>query len=286
MKYKIRMSFIASLFLLSCSGNSDLKDKTVAKNADTLVESFQNDDEIIEPEASTSELRTVWNYIPKMRDSISELIKTNPKVAGKELKKFLISFSKYSDQIEKALQSNKEIYVLDKLVNSNTKSLNPKEKEVAERIKSSGFKVEATEGDPYLEMDEDVLKSFLPVLNGEMLAYWKLNTNEIDQKCCDDGGILLTDKELVRRTVDWRLMTHHKNCQAFDDEIMETADRYMELLCYGTDNSPAFDSETGLFRKELFDLMEVEVKKHAKTDVAHLFNVYFSELIDNRTIPY
>lgn len=268
---------IVSVFLtlLSCKNRNDVtqSDNNVKS---TGIESAQTE-KIIEPEPKITTFD--WSKTQGLKRTLISELQRDSKHNDKLIMKFLDDYSKIE------IDFNDILFDLSNYDSLNTLAYAPNDIvyenaiEFKNKVEANGFSIAQSEGMIYIAKSTDYIKSDLAeFLDSTSMDFINLYCQEIDSVCCEDAGIIISDKLLVMRALLWgNLMEKVK-----DLEYKRVAEsefyRYLLLIYSGQDNTPSFDWRTGKYNANLFKLMNSIVLEYPQSKVSKEFKGYIELL--------
>jgi len=148
-------------------------------------------------------------------------------------------------------------------------------------VKTNGFSIEQSEGMIYIAQNTDFIKSgILPLVNSISIEFINLYSNEIDKRCCEDAGIIISTEEIVNRVYKWGELSKKVTELEYKKHVEDEFYSNLYLLFYGQENTPAFDWETKKYNRKAIDLMNNIIEKKTTSRAAEEFKP-FIELLRN-----
>lgn len=119
-----------------------------------------------------------------------------------------------------------------------------------------GYVVGSAEGSIYLSLTgEYIQKDLQEHVDSLGWRFIQLYTEENDEPCCEDAGIMLNHKELVIRVVQWAEMKEESKGTAYEEYALARYRQNLYFLLAGLDNTPSFAFEDGKYNAYYFDDM-------------------------------
>ena len=151
------------------------------------------------------------------------------------------------------------------------------------QLKEHALLVRFAEGTPYLIPDlEYTINSFGDRISLASQEYLKQLKIEFEEPYSDDGGIIITMKELGSRTVFWDDFVTKYPTSFFSGEAKQQFNEYKLTLLKGLDNTPAFGFEDKKISKEFLDTYNFIIKNSPNTETAALLKEYLVVLAKNK----
>lgn len=112
-------------------------------------------------------------------------------------------------------------------------------------LKANGFRIEETEGIPFIEKDYAWVKERLyRYLSQPLRAYLEQLRKEYDEPYQEDAGLLVSGEELADRTIWWERFLNDHPKFPFRAQVAANRQEYLSALLTGMDNSPVYDSDS------------------------------------------
>ena len=270
-------NFAIFLIFIGCiNGNPKTDFEAVADTIEIQSQSLQNKFE------STSAIAKAfdWTKTKKLKQKLlSDLRNTN------HIDKTLISFLNELEQLEYAFNDilitlpsydslNTLAYSVDGLVYDNAINF----ERLAEK---NGFSIAQSEGMIFLTMNTNFVKSeVMESLDPLSAEFLNLYCSEIDSVCCSDGAIIISEKELVLRAFLWGNLTEKSRDSEYYDRAKFNFYNYISLIYIGLNNTPSFDYDSGIYNKNLFNLMNEIIDQYPNSLAAEEFKEYTEILVE------
>lgn len=268
---------IVSVFLtlLSCKNRNDVSqsDNNVKS---TEIESAQTE-KIIEPEPKITTFD--WSKTQGLKRTLISELQRDSKHNDKLIMKFLDDYSKIEKDFNDILfdlsnydSLNTLAYAPDDIVYENAI-------EFKNKVEANGFSIAQSEGMIYIAKSTDYIKSDLAeFLDSTSMDFINLYCQEIDSVCCEDAGIIISDKLLVKRALLWGNLLEKVKDLEYKRVAESEFYSYLLLIYSGQDNTPSFDWTTGKFNANLFKLMNSIVLEYPQSKVSKEFKGYIELL--------
>ena len=154
---------------------------------------------------------------------------------------FLINFTTYQNNLNDSLYNDANYETYNTLIYSNETLIDPKAKEFEAIIKEYGFFISSSEGDIFLEKDPSFLNNFTIYLSERMNVFKKQYIKEIKFPIAEDGGIIISTKELIERMLFWEHFARSNKGFELPEYAQEEFENNLFYLMFGMDNTPIFD---------------------------------------------
>jgi hypothetical protein len=146
-------------------------------------------------------------------------------------------------------------------------------------MKERGVWPQHGEGDTYFYPSERaLLEWFGPLVSEEIRQFLRLWADEQAKPVAEDAGIMVPRAELERRILATERFLTDFPASPVRDPVRVRHGHYLGLYLGGTDNSRAFDMDTGVFRLDLRQALEAFAVAHPGTLSAHTVAEYLEVL--------
>ena len=261
--------------------------KQAAKEQTEVVNNEVANNEVIteqksEEEQSVSVIPSIqvdWKKVHALKNSTIEELKKKEKSEDRIIMNFLNKYSKLPDEFERIFFSQDTNYQLSRAYLSAALSGNTRTLDFVNEFETNGFRFKQAEGDIYIDRNGDFIKSgILPLVNSISAEFINLYSNEIDNECCDDAAINISEEELVNRVYKWGELSKKVTELEYKKHVEDAFYSNLNLLFIGVDNTPAFDWETKKFNNDLIDLMNRIIEENPTSRAAIEFKQYIEIL--------
>ncbi len=152
---------------------------------------------------------------------------------------------------------------------------------------SNGFRILSAEGQIFFTLSGDFIKEdieqFCDTLSWEFL---NLYTLENDRPCCEDGGMVISTEDLMKRVSGWGNLIDRAAGTEYEDIVKASYESNLDLLFFGLNNTPAFDYDTNKYKEEYFNEMSEFVANNPDHRASQDFAPFIELLEDsNMEIP-
>ena len=179
---------------------------------------------------------------------------------------------------------NDKFYTLPYYDSINTyyydeKEVLPIAKAFEQKVNENGFELRSTEGMAYIgESGAFISQNITPFLDPLSASFMKIYTRQLDDTCCEDAGIIISDQELVQRVYVWGKLMDQVGESKYKNIVENSYYGNMDLLFTGLDNTPAVDFDNEKFRPELIVEMQKIIDKFPESRAAIEFQKYLEIL--------
>jgi hypothetical protein len=279
MKLKTIIIISAFLALLSCKNRSN------ESQSDNNLNNAYIKAEIDSVKPTTiielgHEIETFdWSLTQGLKSTLISNLQRDSKNIDKHLMKFLDDYTKIEKDFNKILFDLSNYDSLNTLAYSPDNIIYENAIKFKSKVEANGFSIAQSEGMIYIAKSTDYIKSDLAeFLNSTSMDFINLYCQEIDSTCCEDAGIIISDKLLVERALLWGNLLEKVQDLEYKRVAESEFYSYLLLIYSGQDNSPSFDWSTGKFRENLFKLMSNIVIEYPNSKVSKEFKEYIELL--------
>jgi hypothetical protein len=146
-------------------------------------------------------------------------------------------------------------------------------------MKARGVWPQRGEGDTYFYPSESVLLEWLgPLVSEQIRQFLRLWADEQARPVAEDAAIMVPRDELERRILATERFLADFPESPVQDPVRVRHGHYLALYLGGTDNSRAFDMNTGVFRLDLRQALEAFAAAHPGTWSARTVAEYLEAL--------
>ncbi len=154
-------------------------------------------------------------------------------------------------------------------------------KELVQKARNTGFKVEQVEGAFIPVMDYSFYKKFSSFGTPDIKEYIELMSVESDQPSVLGGGVVIGWDEVIRRGV-----SHERFLEAYEDSHKRDAinalfSNYKELAFFGTEVTPLFDSQTGELLEDVRYAYEQAIADEGTSDFVKNLKAFMKIVAEN-----
>jgi hypothetical protein len=267
------------LTLLSCKNRSnESQSDNNFKSADIKTEI-----DSIKPETiidSGTEIVTFdWSLTQELKSTLVSDLQRDSKNIDKHIMKFLDDYTKIENDFNEILFDLSNYDSLNTLAYSPDNIVFENAIEFKNKVEANGFSIAQSEGMIYIAKSTDYIKSDIAeFLDSTSADFINLYCQEIDSICCEDAGIIISDKLLVERALLWGNLL--EKCQDLEYKRVAESEfySYLSLIYSGQDNTPSFDWQTKEFSRSRFDLMNEIIETYPDSKAAIEFKE-FTELL-------
>lgn len=192
---------------------------------------------------------------------------------------FLKSFNTYQNNMNNVLFDDPKYDTYNTLIYSDENLIDPEAKIFEDSIHNLGFFISNSEGMIFLEKDPQFLKKFAKYLSERMNTFRIQYSNEIQNPLAEDGGIIISTDELIKRMLFWEKFANaHK-----DFELPNYANNQFKMhlfyLMFGMDNTPIHDwSDSLQIRPELIKTYNHIIEDYPNSDAVEYLKEYLNYL--------
>jgi hypothetical protein len=178
-------------------------------------------------------------------------------------------------EVEKKLQDDKAQKELSALQFPITKEKigelkNEDLRKMVLQVVEGGYKLETTEGYVFPVVDYAALAALDGGASPAMKAYLSIMASESEHKSADDGGLVITRGELVKRVIDTETYAKQYPDAPEHAKVEQKFVNYLYLYLVGLDNTPIFDFQTFRVLPEVKSDFEQTVAHHPGTVTAKM----------------
>lgn len=229
----------------------------------------------IELQASTFD----WTIPQQLKKQLKLDLDNNPNEADKLIIRFLGEYGKVEREFNDILFGLSNYDSLNTLAYAPDDVIYENAYEFKDLAESNGFSIAMSEGMIYLTKNTDFIKSSLiEVRDSISVEFVHLYCQEIEEVCCEDAGIIISDKELVNRAFCWGNFLEKAQHLEYRNIAESEFNSYLSLIYNGQENTPSFDWQTKEFSRNIFDLMIEIIKTYPDSKAAIEFKE-FTELL-------
>ena len=232
----------------------------------------------------TPSIKFDWGKVIALKNSTIEELKKKEKSEDKIIMNFLNKYSKLADDFSDILFNNENYDHFNTLIldyYSGDKNATPPALEFKNEIETNGFNLEQSEGMIYIAQNTDFIKSeILSLVDAISKEFINLYCNELDNRCCEDAGIIISTEELVNRVYKWGELSKKVSRLEYKNHVEDEFYSNLSLLFFGIDNTPAFDWETKKYNSKAIDLMNKMIEKNPTSRATEKFKP-FIELLES-----
>ena len=279
MKRHLILLTVLSLFIFSCKTES--KKETINSNSENENSEVIQDTTLTVENSSieTNAITFDWSKSQLLKQDLLAELEQNNLPHDRLLVNYLNSYSKLVSEFNDILFDLDNYDSLNTLIYLNKEKIYQCAINFKEKVESSGLSIASSEGMIYLEKNTSFIKSeVLEQLDSVSAEFLNLYCLEIDTVCCTDGGLIISEEELVNRVLNWGNLLDKVSGLKYHKIVNSEFYSNLALLYWGQDNTPAFDRVSGKYNQVSFDLMQNIIKQFPNSIVAKEFNEY-SELI-------
>src|SRR5690554_4042964 len=220
-----------------------------------------------------------WSIPQLLKNQLMLDLDNNPNEVDKSIIRFL---DKYGMAVN---EFNEILFGLNNYDSLNTLAYAPDDEiyknayEFKDLAEENGFSIAMSEGMIYLTKNTDFIKSSLvEVRDSISVEFVHLYCQEIEEVCCEDAGIIISDKELVNRAFYWGNFLEKAQHLEYRNIAESEFNSYLSLIYNGQENTPSFDWQTKEFSRSIFDLMIEIINTYPDSKAAIEFKE-FTELL-------
>lgn len=146
-------------------------------------------------------------------------------------------------------------------------------------VNKNGFQLTSSEGMIYIAESADYIKKdIINIVDPYSQEYLNQYCNQVENICCDDASIVISEEELVNRIYNWgellKKVQGLKYAQLVDGHFYGN----LSLLYEGLENTPSFDMDTNKFSNSLMDQMKRLIKNHPDSKASIEFQEFLNLL--------
>ena len=220
-----------------------------------------------------------WSRIPMLREQLILDLESDPNETDQTLIRFLDDYEALVREFNNILFDLDNYDSLNTLAHAQDGNIHESAREFKKQAEKNGLRIASSEGMIYFTIHTGYLNSNvynqLDLVSREFLS---LYIEEIDHVCCKDAAIIISDRELVERALNWGNLLE----KSYDLEYRRLAESrfnyYIDLVFIGIDNTPSFDWQTGYFNRGIFESMNEIIGKYPNSIAAKQFKK-FSEVL-------
>jgi len=154
------------------------------------------------------------------------------KIQKNNLPKFEDMFA--NDDMQRKINSE------NKAITAQSEIKDTRLRELLDKTKSSGYKIETAEGFFFPIIDYGFYKNFSPFVTSDMKDYIDIMAVESDKIPAKDAALVIGWDEVLKRALNQeKFINTHKDSMKVD-EIKQIYKKYVTFTLYGTNNTPLF----------------------------------------------
>lgn len=279
MKQHLILLTIFSLILVSCKNGNGKETKT--QYLETEVPEKKNEKLETNKTAvkETQEKSFNWSKSKALKQKFLSALKESDLPQDKIVVDYLNAYVELANEFNDILFKKSNYDSLNTLVYLNKDKIYQCALDFKTQVETSGFSISSSEGMIYIEQNTTFIKSesteLLDSVSVEFLNNYCL---EVDAICCEDAGVIISEKELINRVLNWGNLIEKANGTKYLEIAKTEFYSNLSLLYMGLDNTPSFDWTTGKFNKNSFDYMKKVIEQFPNSKAAKEFKE-FSDLI-------
>lgn len=151
--------------------------------------------------------------------------------------------------------------------------------QMKERLSGYGMKLTTSEGDFYLEPDNDYLiQNFSDKISPAYNEFLQIAASDQKEKFADDASILIPIDSLAKRITVWEDFMEKYPSFVSIGKAQDYYSQYMETFLSGTDNSKAFDPKSNKLKEDLKKSLEKYMAEYAGRKSAAVVKDYYDLL--------
>jgi hypothetical protein len=155
-------------------------------------------------------------------------------------------------------------------------------RKIKERLAGYGMNLSTSEGEFYLEPDNDYLiQHFGEKISPAYLEFLTISSTEQKQKFADDGTILIPADSIGKRIVTWENFMEKYPYFVSIGKVQDLYAQYMEAYLSGTDNSKVFDPTSNKLKDDLRQSFEAYIAQNPGKKSTSIIKGYFDLLKSN-----
>ena len=278
MKYNSVLIVIFSLIFFACQNRNqesqsvinldNIDIDTKAEEQSGKISQSQNWDKIFN-----------WSKLHLLKEQLILDLKNDTNQTDKALIRFLDEYDKLVREFNNILFDLDNYDSLNTLAYAPDDNIHESAKEFKKQVEKNGLNVASSEGMIYLTMNTRYLNSniynLLDLVSQEFLS---LYSKEIDYVCCEDAAIIISDKELVGRALNWGNFLEKSYGLKYGQLAESKFNFYINLIFNGQENTPSFNWQTRDFNRSIFESMNEVIGKYPNSIASKQFKE-FSDLL-------
>ncbi|GAB6181336.1 hypothetical protein JCM14036_26550 [Desulfotomaculum defluvii] len=217
-------------------------------------------------------------------EEVAQFINDNISLVTKEnASQMIISFEEI--QKEKLPQLETMFFEADnqtKLANEYESTMkdadikDPELKELLQKTKNSGYKVETAEGTFFPILDYQFYKKYSDYVTPDMKSYIEIMAVESAEVPAKDAALVIGWDEVVKRT-----LTQEKFINTYKDsvklkDVKQLYNKYIIFVLYGLNNTPLFSYDSNTVDLKALEAYNNAVKNGDTSDFLHILQNYLN----------
>ncbi len=147
------------------------------------------------------------------------------------------------------------------------------------QVNKNGFMLTSSEGMIYIAENSDFIKKdIFNLIDQYSKEYLIQYCNQVENICCDDASLVISEEELVHRIYNWGELLSKVQGSKYASLVEGHFYGNLSLLYEGLDNTPSFDMDTELFSTSLIGQMKKLIKKHPDSKASMEFQEFLNLL--------
>ncbi len=153
---------------------------------------------------------------------------------------------------------------------------------IGKEAEESGFLLTASEGMIGYQTDQYALEGAIGgIFSNEVKEYIRLKKNEYKHRLFSDAAISGSLEDLMNDAISWSNFVERYPDFAKAKESKNTQEYLKRALFYGTENTPAFDFESRLAKKEFRDIWNTTLETYPNAPFAKELYAHIQKLESN-----
>jgi len=220
-----------------------------------------------------------WSRIPLLKEQLKLDLERDPNEIDKTLIRFLDEYEAMVREFNNILFDLDNYDSLNTIAHAPDYTIDESAREFKKQAEKNGLRIASSEGMIYLTMNTGYLNSNVyNQLDSVSREFLSLYIEEIDNVCCEDAAIIISDRELVERAFNWGNLLERSYNLEYRRLAESRFNYYIDLVFIGIDNTPSFDWQTGDFNKGIFESMNEIIVKYPNSIASKQFKG-FSEVL-------
>jgi hypothetical protein len=271
--------FLISLFGIQC------RTKNVSVNESLAIRDSIPGTHSLMPDVYRSELMglpvAVESSVKGLLIFINSMDKKDSSNNDLAFKIYLEFQAKLIDSLNNRLNHSPDFETINSLIWADTTLHEKVAKNYEKILNSNGLVLRSTEGMIFIDRDMTPIKShFYKYLSPSTQRFFLQFANETDIAYSEDGGIVISLKELADRLWFWDAFLHDYPQHVFTDVARNNVEVYLYFLMAGMDNTPAYQDD-GKLSNEVLEACQYFINKYPTLSSSTVVREYLKLLAEN-----
>ncbi|MDD2475888.1 MAG: hypothetical protein PHI32_08250 [Dysgonamonadaceae bacterium] len=238
--------------------------------------------DIVEIESEVKSLNNTfdWSIPHQLKKQLVSNLKNKPNEIDNSIILFLDEYEKLRTNFNEILFDLNNYDSLNEFAFKRDTANNKNAYEFYQLAENNGFIIASSEGMIYLAKNTDYIKSDLAeLIDSTSIEFLNLYCQEIENVCCEDAAIIISEQELVKRAFLWGNLLEKTHGLEYQSVAESEFNNYLSLIFNGLDNTPSFEWQTKKFNKTRFNLMIKIIETHPDSKASKIFKEFTQLLV-------